>query len=343
MKLDDFDYFLPKEAIAQKPWPKRDECRLLVLRKDGEIEHRIFRDILDYLRAGDILVINVTKVIPARLLGKKEKTGGKVEILLIKKLNGKSWECILKPLKRIKEGTKVVFPGHNLKAEIIQLKEKKAGIVKFTGPSPLEKVLFKVGQIPLPPYIKREGGPTFEDEKKYQTVYAKQPGAVAAPTAGLHFTPRLLKKIKEMKVDIAEIILHTGWASFFPFTNQEIEKNKLPPEYFKISPLTAEKINQCKKRGGRVIAVGTTTVRALETKSSNNHLSPGEGWTSLFIYPGYKFKIVDSLVTNFHMPRSSLLLLVAAFVGREKLMRAYQEALSKGYRFLSYGDAMLII
>lgn len=343
MKVKDFDYFLPKEAIAQTPWPKRDECRLLVLEKNGMIHHRIFRDILDYLRPGDTLVINVTKVIPARVIGRKEKTGGKVEIFLLKKINGEKWECILRPLRRIKEGTRVIFPGFDLRADIVRLKEKKVGIVKFTSLSSPEDILYKLGQIPLPPYIKREKGPTVEDEKDYQTVYAKQPGAVAAPTAGLHFTPRLLEEIRKRGVEIVEVILHTGWASFFSLPNQEVEKNTLPSEYFKISPFTAEKINQCKKKGKRVIAVGTTTVRALETKSSSGYLFPGEGWTDLFIYPGYEFKIVDGLVTNFHMPRSSLLLLVAAFVGKDKLMKAYQEALSKGYRFLSYGDAMLII
>jgi len=343
MKIEEFDYFLPRELIAQEPLPQRDECRLLVLHRNGTIEHRRFREILDYLNPKDILIINVTKVIPARLEGRKEKTGGKVEIFLLKKISRERWQCILKPSRRIKEGTVIIFPGTELKAVIIQRTEKNTGVVVFTGPHPLEESLFKVGQVPLPPYIKREEGPTLQDEKEYQTVYAREPGAVAAPTAGLHFTPQLLEAIKEKGVEIAEVILHTGWASFFSLTSQEVEKNRLPFEYFKIPSSTAEKVNYTRKRGGKVIAVGTTTVRTLETGGSQGYLLPGEGWTELFIYPGYKFKIVDALITNFHMPRSSLLLLVAAFVGKEILISSYKEAIRRGYRFLSYGDAMFII
>jgi len=343
MKLDEFDYELPKKSIAQWPFFPRDRCRLLVLHKDGKIEHRIFYEIREYLREGDVLVINTTRVIPARLLGYKEKTGGKVEIFLLKKINRGRWECILKPFGKIKEGTTVIFPETDLKAKVIEKKKGGTGVVDFTSSSPLEENLFKVGQIPLPPYIKRKGGPTFEDKKEYQTVYAREPGAVAAPTAGLHFTPELLSEIKKRGVQVAEIVLHTGWASFFLLKEQEVEKNQLPSEYFRIPPATAKKVTASKEKGGRVVAVGTTTVRALETNSSEKGLLAGEGWTELFIYPGYKFKIVDALVTNFHLPRSSLLLLTSAFAGKEKLMCAYKQALVKGYRFLSYGDAMLII
>lgn len=343
MKVEEFDYFLPRELIAQEPLPQRDECRLLVLQREGRVEHRKFREILDYLNPGDTLVINVTKVIPARLQGRKEKTGGKVEIFLIKKLSREKWKCLLKPSRRIREGTVIIFPGTELKAEVIQRTERNTGVVVFSGPSPSEESLFKVGQVPLPPYIKRKEGPTLQDEREYQTVYAREPGAIAAPTAGLHFTPQLLEAIKKKGVEIVEVLLHTGWASFFSLANQEVEKNHLPSEYFKIPPLTAEKVNYTKKRGGKVIAVGTTSVRSLETGGEQGYLSPQEGWTELFIYPGYEFKIVDALITNFHMPRSSLLLLVAAFAGREVLISAYQEAVRKGYRFLSYGDAMLII
>jgi len=343
MKIDDFDYYLPKESIAQKPHLPRDKCKLLVLHRDGKIEHRVFYEVVDYLRKGDILVINTTRVIPARLIGYKKETGGKVEIFLLKKINSTSWQCLLKPFKRIKEQTEVTFPQADLKAKIIKKEKGATGIVNFISSTSLEDNLFKVGQVPLPPYIKRKYGPTLQDEREYQTVYAREPGAVAAPTAGLHFTPGLLKEIKERGIEIAEVILHTGWASFFFLKEEEIEKNSLPFEYFKVPLSTAEKVNSCREKGGKVIAVGTTTVRVLETSSSEKKLLSGEGWTRLFIYPGYKFKIVDALITNFHMPRSSLILLVSAFAGREKLIFAYKQALAKGYRFLSFGDAMLII
>lgn len=343
MKVDEFDYLLPRELIAQHPHPERDECRLMVLHQNGKIEHKIFREIIDYLNPADTLVINTTKVIPARLQGKKDKSGGKAEIFLLKRLNKNKWECILKPSRRIREGTVIIFPGTELRAKVIERRERNTGVVTFFGSSHPDEILLNIGQVPLPPYIKREKGPTFEDEKKYQTIYAREPGAVAAPTAGLHFTSRLLEIIKKKGVRIAEIVLHTGWASFFSLTREEVEKNCLPSEYYKIPPLAAEKINQSKKEGGKIVAVGTTTVRALETGVSGGKLVPGEGWTDLFIYPGYRFKIVDSLITNFHMPRSSLLMLVAAFVNKEKLLTAYKEAVHRGYRFLSYGDAMLII
>jgi len=343
MKLDEFDYHLPKEAIAQEPCTPRDHCRLLVLNKNGKIEHKIFYEIVNCLREKDVIVINTTSVIPARLIGNKKNTGGKVEILLLKKINKTRWECLLKPFRRIKEGQEIIFPGTDLKARIIQKGEKNTGVVELKSSFSVEDKLFKVGQVPLPPYIKRNKGPTCRDEKEYQTVYAKEPGAVAAPTAGLHFTSELLREIEKKGVKIAKLLLHTGWASFFFLKEKEVEKNRLPSEYFKIPPSTSEKVNSCREKGGRVIAVGTTTARALETNSQQGRVLPGEGWTELFIYPGYEFKIVDALITNFHMPRSSLLLLVSAFVGKEKLMQAYKEALAKGYRFLSYGDAMLII
>lgn len=343
MKIDEFDYHLPRELIAQEPLPKRDECNLMVLHhKDGAIEHRKFREIINYLNPPDVLVINVTKVIPARLQGMKEKTGGKAEIFLLKKLNKEKWECILKPSKRLKEGSVVIFPGTFLKAKIIERREKNTGIVQFIGLS-IERDLFRIGQVPLPPYIKRKNGPTARDETEYQTIYAQEPGAVAAPTAGLHFTKELLEVINKKGVEIVQVVLHTGWASFFSLPHEEVERNRLPAEYFKIPASTAEKINSAKKRGGKIIAVGTTTVRTLETGSSEKGVLPGEGWTELFIYPGYKFKIVDGLITNFHMPRSPLLLLVAALIGRDTLIRAYREAVKRRYRFLSYGDAMLII
>lgn len=343
MKLDEFDYDLPREAIAQEPFIPRDKCRLLVLHKQGKIEHRIFREIVNYLQEGDTLVINTTRVVPARLIGRKKETGGKVEIFLLKKITRTRWQCILKPFRKIKHGQEVIFSGTDLEANIIQKGIKNTGIVDFKSSSPLEDSLFKVGQVPLPPYIKRKKGPTPQDEREYQTVYAREPGAVAAPTAGLHFTPELLTEIKKKGVLVAKLILHTGWASFFSLGKQEVKENRLPGEYFNIPPSTAKKVNSCRRRGGKVVAIGTTTVRALETNFSQGNLVSGEGWTELFIYPGYKFKLVDALLTNFHMPRSSLLLLVSAFTGKEKLIRAYKQALAKGYHFLSYGDAMLII
>lgn len=342
MKIDDFDYCLPQELIAQEPLLKRDECNLMVLHRDGVIEHRKFHEIINYLNPPDVLVINITRVIPARLHGVKEKTGGKAEIFLLKRINKEKWECILKPSRRLKEGTVVIFPGISLRAEIIERGEKNTGIVRFTGFS-IEKDLFKIGQVPLPPYIKRKNGPNSRDEREYQTVYAQEPGAVAAPTAGLHFTTELLETISKKGVQIVQIVLHTGWASFFSLPHREVEKNRLPAEYFKVPVSTAEKINSARKKGGKIVAVGTTTVRTLETASSADGVLPGEGWTELFIYPGYKFKTVDALITNFHMPRSPLLLLVAAFVGKDLLMQAYREAVRLRYRFLSYGDAMFII
>lgn len=343
MKLDDFNYHLPKDYIAQTPYLPRDRCRLLVLHKNGDIEHKIFRDILDYLQKNDTLVINTTKVIPARLIGSKKETGGKVEIFLIKKIAGSTWECMFKPFRKVKPGTEIIFPNSSLTAKVIQKEQTSRGLVDFKDTTFLEDNLFKTGQVPLPPYIKRKDGPTDKDEKAYQTVYAQEPGAIAAPTAGLHFTSELLNKIKQKGVEIIELTLHTGCSSFFPLKAECIEKNELPAEYFKISPYAAKKVNECRMRGGRVVAVGTTTVRALETNYMQNELLPGAGWANLFIYPGYEFKIVDALITNFHMPRSSLLILVSAFLERENLLAAYREALSKGYRFLSFGDAMLII
>lgn len=344
MKVDEFDYPLPRELIAQKPCPERDKCRLLVLSKEkGNIEHRIFREIIQFLNPGDVLVINTTKVIPARLKGHKERTGGKAEIFLLERMNNKKWKCLLRPYRRIKKGSIIVFPGTELKARLIQRTEKNTGIVEFTGSSSPEKTLFEIGEVPLPPYIKREKGPSFRDRRGYQTVYAENPGAVAAPTAGLHFTPSLLKTIQEKGVGVAKIILHTGWASFFSLDKPRVEENALPPERFRIPPSAAEKVNRCKINGGRVIAVGTTVVRALESNCQKGELKSGAGLTDLFIYPGYRFKCIHALLTNFHFPRSSLLLLVAAFVGKEKLMEVYKEAIDEGYRFLSYGDAMLII
>ena len=343
MLSKDFYYYLPKELIAQHPSPVRDKCRLLILSKKGGIEHRKFYEIVEYLREGDVIVLNNTRVIPARLKGRKKTTGGKAEIFLLQKKEDGTWECLLKPSRRLKEGTVINFPGTYLSAKVVKKERGSKGIVEFSS-FHLEEEILKVGQTPLPPYIKRPSGPTDIDRERYQTIYAKQKGAIAAPTAGLHFTHQLMQKLKSMGVKFAEITLHTGWASFKPLLNPIVEKNRIPPEYFNISPSTAKIINETKRKGGKLIAVGTTTVRALESQAQSSELLlPGEGWTNLFIYPGYYFMLTEDLITNFHIPGSSLILLVSAFVGREKLMAAYREAIKKGYRFLSFGDAMLII
>ncbi len=343
MLSKDFYYYLPRELIAQHPSPIRDRCRLLILSGKGRIEHRKFYEIGEHLKEGDVIVLNNTRVIPARLKGKKETTGGKVEVLLLQKKENGAWECLLKPARRLKEGAVIIFPGTHLRGKILKKERGSEGTVEFT-PSCVEEEIIKIGQPPLPPYIKRPCGPTDKDREKYQTIYATQKGAIAAPTAGLHFTHKLMQKLENMGIKFVEITLHTGWASFKSLLNPIVEKNEIPPEYFKISLSTAKIINEAKKKGGRLIAVGTTTVRALETQAQvSGLLIPGEGWTNLFIYPGYNFKLIDALITNFHIPGSSLMLLVSAFVDREKLMKAYQEAIDKGYRFLSFGDAMLII
>jgi S-adenosylmethionine:tRNA ribosyltransferase-isomerase len=317
---------------------------MVLHREEGEIEHRRFSELGQFFRQGDVLVLNNTKVIPARLKGKKVETGGKVEIFLLEEKKVGSWECLLRSARRLKEGSQIFFPGTELKAKIINRIEGSKAIVEF---NPLEKVshlLAQIGQIPLPPYIKRPTGPTFRDRIRYQTVYAGEEGAVAAPTAGLHFTSSLLQSMQRNRINVVEITLHTGWASFKSLSQAEIEKNVVPREYFKIDDEAATVINRVKERGHRVIAVGTTTTRALETQAARSGLvKSGRGWTNLFIYPGYKFKIVEALLTNFHMPGSSLILLVAAFIGKEKLLAAYREAIKRRYRFLSFGDAMLII
>ncbi|MEA3485504.1 MAG: tRNA preQ1(34) S-adenosylmethionine ribosyltransferase-isomerase QueA [Candidatus Aerophobetes bacterium] len=341
MKLKDFYYQLPGELIAQYPAPQRDKSRLLVLHKErGEIEHKRFYEILHYFQEGDVLVLNNTYVIPARLKGKKEATGGKAEVLLLKKKEEDIWECLLKPAKKIREDSSIFFPETELKAYILKKSGGAKAVVKFTPPGKLTGVIAKIGQVPLPPYVKRKEGPSSRDRKRYQTVYAKEEGAIAAPTAGLHFTSSLLQKIKDKGVKIAEVTLHTGWASFKPLHKETVEENQIPEEFYKIEAEAAKVVREAR----RVVVVGTSATRALETEAKSAGLiGEGEGWTKLFIYPGYRFKIVDSLLTNFHMPGTSLILLVSAFIGREKLLAAYKEAIKEKYRFLSFGDAMLII
>lgn len=345
MRREDFDYHLPGELIAQRPLMPRDNSRLLVLhRHSKQIEHRKFHQIIEFLKKGDLLVLNNTRVIPARLKGRKNQTGGKVEIFLLKEKEMGIWECLLKPGKRIREGTQIHFSQAKIIGEVISKIEGAGATVKFTPPRKVEEVLTKFGEIPLPPYIKRERGPTAQDRERYQTVYASKNGAIAAPTAGLHFTSSLLERIKNKGVRIVKVTLHTGWASFKSLPEGEVEDNSIPEEYFMIRKDAATVINEVKQRGGKIVAVGTTTTRVLETQANQwGRVNPGQDWTNLFIYPGYEFKLTEALLTNFHMPKSSLILLVSAFVGRKWLLAAYQEAIRQKYRFLSFGDAMLII
>lgn len=341
MRLQEFDYPLPEELIARFPAEKRELSRMMVLRRsDKAIEHRIFREIVDILDENYVLVLNNTKVIPARLFGKKE-TGAKVEVFLTKKIAEDVWECLTKPAKRLKEKAKILFPG-KLEGRVTEVKSEGKRVIAFSPPGRLKEVLQTMGQIPLPPYIKR--APQKIDYERYQTVFAQKEGSVAAPTAGLHFTEEILNQLREKGVKICYITLHVGLGTFKPVSVEEITKHKMEEEYFEISESTADIINSAKKGGKKVLACGTTVTRALETAASDKGtIKAASGWTSLFIYPGYKFKVVDALLTNFHLPKSTLLMLVCAFAGRNFIMEAYNEAVRKKYRFYSYGDCMLIL
>jgi len=339
MKLNDFDYYLPKNLIAQKPVKPRDHSRLLVFsRNSDKIEHKHFYDIIDYLRAGDVLILNNTKVMPARLIGKKADSGGKIEVFLLNKVKNNIWQCLIGGKKR-KENLRVEFAA-GLKAEVLKNNQDGTWNVKFnkTG-SALMKLVEKIGRVPLPPYIKRTSKQK-NDKINYQTVYANDTklGSVAAPTAGFHFTKKLIKKLKAKGVQFEYITLHVGLGTFAPVKVDDITKHKMHAEWVEISKKTLANIIRAKKEGRRVIAVGTTSVRTLESALKNYSF-----WTDIFIYPGYKFKIVDSMITNFHLPKSTLLMLVSAFAGRGEIKKAYQTAVKKKYRFFSYGDAMLII
>lgn len=340
MKTSDFYYDLPEELIAQDPLEDRASSRLLVLnKKTGEIEHTIFKNIKNYLKKGDCLVINNTKVIPARLIGEKEGSGGKVEFLLLKKISLDTWEIIVKPGKKARGGARVSFGGGLLTAEVIEVLPDGNRIVKFFYDGVFENVLDKLGQMPLPPYITH----ALKDKNRYQTVYAKNDGSAAAPTAGLHFTKELLTEIKEMGVYIAELTLHVGLGTFRPVKVDDVESHVMHSEYYKIDEENAEIINNAKKNGGRIISVGTTSTRVLETVADENgHMTAKSGETKIFIYPPYKYKIVDALVTNFHLPESTLLMLVSALAGKENIDRAYKQAVEMKYRFFSFGDAMFI-
>lgn len=340
MKLSDFNYELPKELIAQVPIEKRDEARLMVLNKKNKtIEHKVFKDILDYLKPGDCLVRNNTKVIPARLYGIKEETGAKVEFLLLNRIEGDIWEVMVKPGKKLMPGVNVVFGNGLLKAEVLEKIEGGNRKVKFYYEGIFNEILDQIGLMPLPPYIKEK----LEKKEMYQTVYAKYDGSAAAPTAGLHFTEELLNKIKAKGVEIANVTLHVGIGTFRPVKEENIEDHDMHTEHYYIKEEDAEKINNTRKNGGRIIAVGTTSCRVLESVADENgFVKEIEGDTNIFIYPGYKFKCIDSLITNFHLPESTLVMLVSALAGREFILNAYNEAVKEKYRFFSFGDAMLI-
>ena len=345
MKTSDFYYDLPEELIAQDPLTDRSASRLMVLDRDKlSIEHRTFKDICDYLRPGDCLVRNNTKVIPARLLGVKPDTGAHVEIFLLKRIKEDVWETLVRPGKKLRTGAKVVFGGEDEKAplsgEIIEVLPDGNRHVRFCYEGIFEEVLDKLGQTPLPPYIHHE----LKDRDRYQTVYAKYDGSAAAPTAGLHFTNELFDQVKGMGVDIAEVTLHVGLGTFRPVKVDDVTKHQMHSEWYKILPEEAEKINNAKKNGGRIICVGTTSCRTIESAADENGMVlPGEGDTDIFIYPGYEFKVLDGLITNFHLPESTLLMLVSALAGRDFIMRAYKEAVDERYRFFSFGDAMFIV
>ena len=340
MKTSDFYYDLPQELIAQDPLVDRASSRLMVLdRKTGMISHRTFRDIKEYLHAGDCLVINDTRVIPARLLGSRENTGGAVEILLLKRKEKDIWETLVKPGKKCRTGARVVFGGGELAAQIVDVLPDGNRLVRFEYEGIFEEVLDRLGQMPLPPYITHK----LKDKNRYQTVYARYEGSAAAPTAGLHFTKELLSEIEEMGVRIARITLHVGLGTFRPVKVEDVTKHHMHSEYYHVSKEAADIINQARQEGGRIISVGTTSTRTLETVAEpDGTIKPGNGNTEIFIYPGYRFKAIDCLITNFHLPESTLLMLVSALAGKEQIMAAYEEAVKEKYRFFSFGDAMFI-
>ena len=340
MNVIDFDYELPEELIAQTPLEKRDSSRLLVLdKKTGEVEHKHFYDIIDYLEKGDTLVVNDTKVLPARLIGEKEDTKAVIEVLLLKNIKNDEWECLCKPARRIKCGTIVSFGDGSLKAVCLEEKDEGIRIFNFEYKGIFLEILEALGTMPLPPYIHEK----LKDQNRYQTVYAKEVGSAAAPTAGLHFTKELLKKIEDKGINIAYITLHVGLGTFRPVSVEKIEDHKMHSEYYSMSSDVAKLLTETKKNGKKIISVGTTSTRTLETiMTKYNEFKECSGFTDIFIYPGYKFKAIDSLITNFHLPKSTLVMLVSAFAGRENILNAYKIAVDEKYRFFSFGDAMFI-
>lgn len=340
MKTEDFDYYLPENLIAQTPINKRDESKLMVLNKEtGTIEHRHFADIIDYLTPNDVLVLNDTKVMPARLIGQKEDTNGHIELLLLKNTKNNIYECLCKPAKRVKVGTIVTFGDGILKAKCIEAKEEGIREFEFLYDGIFYEILDKLGEMPLPPYIHKK----LKDKNRYQTVYAKNIGSAAAPTAGLHFTQELLEKLKNKGITICYVTLHVGLGTFRPVNVEDVTTHKMHSEYYTINEETAKILNQAKKEGKNIVSVGTTTTRVLETVINQYQtFKECSGYTSIFIYPGYQFKAVDSLITNFHLPKSTLIMLVSAFCSKEIIMNAYSEAIKNSYRFFSFGDSMFI-
>lgn len=341
MKTSDFYYELPKELIAQDPLVDRSGSRLLVLdKKTGKTQHHIFKEITEYLHAGDCLVINDTKVIPARLIGEKAETKAKIEVLLLKRKENDIWETLVKPGRKMKPGTRVIFGDGLLTGEVLEVVEEGNRLIQFHYEGIFEEVLDRLGQMPLPPYITHQ----LKEKERYNTVYAKHEGSAAAPTAGLHFTQELLEEIEKKGVDIARVTLHVGLGTFRPVKVEEITEHHMHSEFYQISEEAAEKINRAKSGGGRVICVGTTSCRTIESAADEHGvLKACSGWTEIFIYPGYQFKVLDCLITNFHLPESTLIMLVSALAGREHVLKAYEEAVKEKYRFFSFGDAMLII
>ncbi len=338
LNTKEFYYELPDERIAQEPLEKRDHSKLLVLeRQSGEVEHRHFYDIKEYLNAGDVLVMNDTRVIPARLFGRKQETGANIELLLLKRLDLKTWEVMAKPAKRLKVGT-VVFFHETLSAKVKEVKEEGIRIVEFLYEGVFEEILEKLGTMPLPPYIHKK----LQDKERYQTVYSKVNGSAAAPTAGLHFTKELLEELRQKGVQTEYVTLHVGLGTFRPVMVEDVTKHRMHSEYYCIDEDTAQRINLAKREKRRIVCVGTTSVRTLEASAHNGQITQKSGWTDIFIYPPYAFQIADALITNFHLPESTLLMLVSALAGKENIMRAYETAVREKYRFFSFGDAMFI-
>lgn len=342
MKVDSFDFYLPEELIAQVPLVDRTSSRLMVLNKEtGQIEHRTFTDIKEYLQPGDCLVLNNTKVMPARLFGEKENTGAKIEVLLLKQLEGDRWETLVKPAKRVQVGTKIIFGKGELIATCIETSEHGGRILEFEYEGIFYEVLDHLGEMPLPPYIKEQ----LNDRDRYQTVFAREIGSAAAPTAGLHFTEKLLGEIRSLGVHIAFITLHVGLGTFRPVSVEDINEHEMHAEFYHMTAETAQLLNHVRADGGRIISVGTTSTRTLETivGGANGAFKEVSGWTDIFIYPGYEFKAIDGMVTNFHLPKSTLIMLISALAGRDNVLHAYKEAVEQRYRFFSFGDAMLIL